>query len=437
MKTLFLTRLPVLFVVVAFCFSSNPLYSQAVVQDTAFIDQLYTKSKKFWATDNDSSRYYLLQVEALSKAIKYTRGEAYALYGYGVIENVLYKQFEYFTQSLDIFEKLEDKHGIGLNLIRIGYIYELIGQSEKALEYYKQSLVVKKAVDDFGGIALALINIGHYYQYKGEFEEALKFYEESLIYRLKEGTFQGIGFSLVNISEALSGLNDTEKALIMADSAVHNFSLSTNLNGLVWATSLKGLLLKKLEKHKEAEMIFETITHFPEKVQYNKYSLLAKKELVEMYSKQGNLQKAFQMQSEYLIAKDSLAKLDYRTETQRLVNEYEFKEQEQKVKLEMELKEKQIAKRNSLEYLSIAVIVLLLFVVLFSGRKKLSEKIVNGFLLMGLLLLFEFLLILSDSPIESITQGEPILKLLANVVIALLILPGHQFLDRYSRKRLL
>lgn len=184
-------------------------------------------------------------------------------------------------------------------------------------------------------------------------------------------------------------------------------------------------------------MIFETITHFPEKVQYNKYSLLAKKELVEMYSKQGNLQKAFQMQSEYLIAKDSLAKLDYRTETQRLVNEYEFKEQEQKVKLEMELKEKQIAKRNSLEYLSIAVIVLLLFVVLFSGRKKLSEKIVNGFLLMGLLLLFEFLLILSDSPIESITQGEPILKLLANVVIALLILPGHQFLDRYSRKRLL
>ena len=223
----------------------------------------------------------------------------------------------------------------------------------------------------------------------------------------------------------------------MADSAIHNFSLSTNLNGLVWATSLKGLLLKKLEKYKEAEMIFETITHFPEKVQYNKYSLLAKKELVEMYSKQGNLQKAFQMQSEYLIAKDSLAKLDYRTETQRLVNEYEFKEQEQKVKLEMELKEKQIAKRNSLEYLSIAVIVLLLFVVLFSGRKKLSEKIVNGFLLMGLLLLFEFLLILSDSPIESITQGEPILKLLANVVIALLILPGHQFLDRYSRKRLL
>jgi hypothetical protein len=79
----------------------------------------------------------------------------------------------------------------------------------------------------------------------------------------------------------------------------------------------------------------------------------------------------------------------------------------------------------------------MIFVVLFSGRKKLSSKIVNISLLIGLLLLFEFLLILTDSSVERITQGEPFLKLLANVILALLILPGHQFLERYSRKKLI
>ena len=101
------------------------------------------------------------------------------------------------------------------------------------------------------------------------------------------------------------------------------------------------------------------------------------------------------------------------------------------------LQAQQIARRNNLEYLSIAIIVLLIFVVLFSRRKRLSVKILDISLLIGLLLLFEFLLILTDSSVDKITGGEPILKLMANVVMALLILPGHQFLERYTRKKLI
>jgi len=428
-------RLSAILLLVAFCFLDHHVNAQSVTADTAFIDHLYLKSKPFW-NKSDSAFYYLNQIEDLSRKINYQRGIAYALYGYGVNEHVMYKQFENFTKSLEIFEREHDQQGIGLNLVKIGYIYERIGQIEKALEYYKQALVVKKTVDDFGGIALVLISIGHYYQYKGEFEEALKYFEESLIYRLKEGTPQGVGFAQVNMGDALFSLNRIERALAMADSAIKNFTLSSNQNGQVWALYLKGKSLKKLGKQAEAENAFQNITHYKEN-RNTDFSLLAKKELIEMHSKRSDFQKAFQLQSEYLVAKDTLAKRDYRAETQRLVNEYEFKVEEQKAQREREIQEQRIARRNNLENLSIAIIVLLIFVVLFSGRKKLSSKIVNISLLIGLLLFFEFLLILTDSSVDKITQGEPILKLLANVFLALLILPGHQFLEQYSRKKLI
>lgn len=61
----------------------------------------------------------------------------------------------------------------------------------------------------------------------------------------------------------------------------------------------------------------------------------------------------------------------------------------------------------------------------------------NAVLFIGLLLLFEFLLVLTDSFVEDITGGEPILKLLSNVLLALMILPVHQFLEKYIQKQIL
>lgn len=423
--------------VAAFCFFSNLVNAQTELPDTLYADQLFAKAKALLYKDRDSSIYYLKQVEDVSKKINYQRGIANALYGYGITEEVLYKRFQYFTRSLQIFEANHDAFGVGLNLVRIGNIYEQIGQKEKALQYYKQALEIKMKINDFGGVALSLINIGKLYRDQGDLDEALKYFEHSLVYRLKEGTHQGIGFSQVNISDVLLRKNKIEQALIMADSAVSNFSFTPDLEGQIWSLGLKGKCLVKLGKLNEASEIFETINLYPKRVHYTNLYLDAKRELINIYKQHGDVKAAFDTQTEYLIAKDSLANRDYRAETQRLVNQYEFNLSEQKAKRESELNEQRIARRNSLEYLSIAIIVLLLFAFLFSGRRRLSSKIVNAFLLIGLLLLFEFLLILTDSPLDKLTQGEPILKLLVNVILALLILPGHQFLEHYTRKRLI
>ena len=366
MKIFSVKRLSVLIVLTSFCFFNGRLYGQSVLNDTAFIDQLYSLSKKYWNTGSDSALYYLNQVEALSRKIDYKRGEAYALYGYGVIERVLYKRFQYFTQSLSIFETIHDKFGIGLNLIKIGDIYEQIGLREKALEYYKESLTVKKEVDDFGGIALALINIGKYHQRKGDLEEALQHFEKSLVYRLKEGTRQGIAYSQVNIGEVLFKQDKIDQTLAMADSAINNFLQTPDMPGQIWSLLLKGKALQKLGRLREAEEIFQLIVDYPARFQYLNTALLAKKELIELYATRGDIQNAFQLQTEYLVAKDTLANRDYRTETQRLINEHEFKQQQVAEQEEQKFK----SRIRTVVYLSSLSVFLLIGAILFVNNRK-------------------------------------------------------------------
>lgn len=422
LKTLFFT---------AFFICSQWAICEVHQKDTTAIDQLYAKSKTFWYSNHDSTLYYLKIVEELSKQSNYKRGIGYALYGYGRHEPVLYKRFQYFTQALEIFESVHDRFGVGITLVVLGDIYFQIGQNEKSLEYYKKALAVKKEIDDYGGIALTLIEIGRYYKTNGELSKALNYFNESLMYRLKAGSPQGIAYAQVNIAEVLFDQHKVDKALAMADSSVHNFSFSTDITGSGWALYIKAKSLLALKRPEEAEKIFKIIDQQP-------YNVLgAKQELIAIYSKRGDIQKAFQMQSEFLVIKDTLASRDYRQETQRIVNEYEFNTTAQETQRQKEMKEQQVARRNTIEYLIIAVFILIVFVILFSGKKLLPARLIHSFLFIGLLLLFEFLLVVTDPKVESLTQGEPFLKLLANLVLALLVLPAHQFLEKFTKGRLI
>jgi len=422
-------------VFLACCFSISK--GQPLAKDTSIADNLYQKSKEFWASNIDSARVYLRQSNELAKKIGYLRGEAYAAYGLGATEKVLYKQFQYYTRSMEIFENLHDKFGVGLNLVRIGSIYIQIGQPEKAMEYYQRSLTVKKAVNDFGGVALTLISMGRYHLGRKEYQQALNYFKESLVYRHKEGTHQGIAYAQTNMASAMLELNNVDQAASLADSALYHFSFTKDPNGQVMARQVKGETLLRLGKMREAEKYFTEVVYYPSKLTYTPSYLAALKKLSEILGARGDLKKAFQLQSQYLALKDSLLNQDYRAETQRIANEFEFKISEQAALREKELRDQEINRRYTMEYISIAIVVVVLFTILFSGRKKISDNFINTLLLIGLLMLFEFLLVLTDSPVENITKGEPVLKLLANVVLALLILPGHQFLEKYIQRKLL
>jgi tetratricopeptide (TPR) repeat protein len=401
--------------------------------DTTAVDQLYNKSKSFWYSSTDSAIYYLNQSLSISEEIKYTRGKAYALYGLGNVDRALFKQFQFLTQSLALFEDMHDDFGIGLNLVKIGFVYERLGEKAKAFDYYQRALEVKKKVNDTGGIALCLINIGIIYNLNGDVNKALDLFQQSLVYRHKIGNKQGIAYAQLNIGEALDGLNRPDEALIWADSSILNFATTPDVQGYERALFLSAQIHKQKNENDEAIAVYKKMIDISSPLVYNYHVLQARKALVKYFEDKNDIKNAFAQQSIYLRLKDSLDANDYRVQTQKIANEFEFKNAVEAEARQKQEADRKLARKNTLEYLGLSVIVFMVFALIFATRKRIGNS--NVILLLSLLLLFEFLLVLTDPFVDVLTSGDPILKLLANFVLALVILPAHKFLENFIQRR--
>lgn len=412
-----------------------PAYAQTL-SDSVVANELYQNSRRYWATSKDSALLFLKRAEDLSRRIGYSKGEAYAIYGEGMNTSVLYEKFSLFTRSLEIFERNNDRFGQGLNLIKIGDVYNDIGQPEKALEYFIRALKVKQAIGDNGGTALTLIEIGQYYRGRDNHAEALKYFRESLVYRYRENSARGIAYAQFNIGTALIALGKPSEGLVHVDSAILNFSRAADDIGRIYGLSSRATALEQLQRQELAERVLKEIVSSPSRFRSHPSVLDAKKRLAQYTRKRGELKTSFALLFDYVATKDSLAGFDDRVATQRAVNEYEFKQMEQREQRKQAVRDAEVNRRNTLEYLVIAAVMLILFVLLFTGRNRLSEKVARAAVFMGLLLFFEFLLVLTDSSVEGVTGGEPIFNLIANVMIALFILPAHQWLESVIQSKM-
>ena len=111
---------------------------------------------------------------------------------------------------------------------------------------------------------------------------------------------------------------------------------------------------------------------------------------------------------------------------------------EQKQKEEARLQAEALQRRDNLQYSVILIAILLVFgAVMGLGFVKVSPRVAEGMIFFAFLILFEFLLVLSDPYLETLTGGAPAYKFLANALLAALIFPAHSFFERVLKKRLI
>jgi hypothetical protein len=139
--------------------------------------------------------------------------------------------------------------------------------------------------------------------------------------------------------------------------------------------------------------------------------------------------------------RDSLTNEDKAKEIGRIESRYQFEKEAEAEKRKAEEKKRieQLAneRRNNLQYLSIFGGLILLFGVLtVIGRLNIPLRLLDVILFAGLLIFFEFLLILTDPYLDDFTGGIPIQKLAFNSLIALAFAPLHRSLERMLRNKL-
>ena len=92
----------------------------------------------------------------------------------------LRKTLEKYQEALTLLRKLENRQEEARTLMRIGTVYWLLGDSQKALEFSNQALPVWRAIGDQAGEATTLHNLGVDYWELGDNWKALEFLNQAL-----------------------------------------------------------------------------------------------------------------------------------------------------------------------------------------------------------------------------------------------------------------
>jgi class 3 adenylate cyclase len=164
----------------------------------------------------DQAKAYADEAITLANQLDFDKGKAYALKNKGLAEyyQSKYKEvLEYWTQSLQTFEAIQDTLGIANLALNLGVVYYDQGSLDKALDYYLQSLSFSEKLGDPLRITSALVNIGGVYSQMLDYDKALDYYQQVEQYLPNLNNLKIQSTYLMGIGEVYSKRDDNENAL--------------------------------------------------------------------------------------------------------------------------------------------------------------------------------------------------------------------------------
>ena len=78
-----------------------------------------------------------------------------------------------YEEALQLYRNIGDRGSEGSTLNNVGFVYQSLGENQKALEYYNQALPVLREAGDRSGEARTLSNIGLIHSNLGDMQKAL------------------------------------------------------------------------------------------------------------------------------------------------------------------------------------------------------------------------------------------------------------------------
>ncbi|MFY0675501.1 MAG: tetratricopeptide repeat protein [Bacteroidia bacterium] len=438
----------------------------------------------FLYKNTDSSIHYATkQFEyAKDKGLKQQMGLALNTIGnaYSFKQDFI-KAMSNFRQSLSVRQEIKDKKGIAGSLINMGSLYTMQGQFPKALiylkkgiaacdqigeqefkanaltaianiytvqaewdlakEYIQQSKAIYDATTNNHGKILALYALGFISAKEKDYKKALAYYEESLeLAKKKEDNYlivqinMGFGGAYYELGSYAKAFTCLKNANLLSQEIGHN-------TGLIESEIQIANIYLKANKTDSAIFICNNVLENAKQFQSYHYDMQACECLYSAYKLQGNGNKALAYHEEILRFSDSINI----EETTKKLQQMEFDKQlledslKQAEAIRIIKKEEEkildVKKRkNRIQYsLTIIIILILAIIIAMASRVQIGSKLASGLIFIFFILTFEFLLVVLDPWIDSISNGEVGWKIAINTVIALVLFGVHQISEKRLR----
>lgn len=393
-------------------------YSQNKEQEVEFLLESYTATV---GSKPDSALYYINQATIKCGKISNDFLMSRCVFNLGYhyyLQNQPKKAEKLFNQSLLLAKKSKNNKVISASYNQLGLLLTDEGNYNESLKKYLLALEIADKNNLDKNKCATLINIGSLYEYQKDSIKALNYYLEAEKIALRNdlksillSTYGSIAI-IKRKSDKESSLHYYKKANQIAKElkdTYEEFNTLINLSNcyLYFNTEIKNraayLTLKKAEvlaiRMNSSEKLFYVYLNLgvycfnkneftnaldyynKAKPFYNQVSIDQKlylnKSLIEVYKKTNVYEKAYLIQEKCYLLKDSIFSIEKNKSFTEIQTKYEV--EKKNLKINLLSKEKQIERNKRLVtiYLSIALIVPLLLVLLFYINRIKTQKLIR------------------------------------------------------------
>jgi tetratricopeptide (TPR) repeat protein len=380
------------------------------------------------------------------------------------------KGLSYGQQGLQLSQELNYKKGIAYCNQSLSFCLWALGNYKEALQFALKSLQQYEEIQDYKRIAYSYLALANVYREIGDYKKALIEAHKGI------KIYDSINFSQ-KVAFAVTGSiyerqNQLDSALMYIQKA-YELDIIHNGGNWGWLVYELGNIQAKMKHYDLALAYYRIALQLAIKDNYPKDIVDIYNNLAKVYKETGNIDscifyasqvldkwKSTSYQKGMLQSANTLASV-YKLKNQKdstikylelgaTLNQYLFNQEkerefqniafnEQVRRQEKEHAEIQKAKERekNLEMLAIAAfLVTFMAVVILISRNKSLVKVARFLGLIGVLLIFEFINLLTHPWIENITHHNPIWTLLILVLIASILVPTHHYFEDLIKKKL-
>jgi tetratricopeptide (TPR) repeat protein len=355
----------------------------------------------------------------------------------------------YHLKSLQIRERIGRKKPIALSLSHMGDVYAQMKSYDKAVDYITKALEIFRLEGDNKEAATMEYNLGIIYMQEMKFEPALRIFRSSI------KSFRGISDSL-GLANAYSALGNTFIKMKMMDSALIYHMITLDIRKMI------GNELDLSESYSDLCNLFLRRKEFPLAQKFGQKGLeissrLGILEVVQLglgnlsaiEEGSGNFKAALSYLKKENKIRDSLNNQTVQEEIARQSLSFDIQKQQyrdslikaenlHKQELRRKLDEKEQFRKSILQYTGIFLFIMGLLAATFLIRRiQLPVIWLEGGIFFTALLLFEFLLLILDPLVDSISKGAPVYKFSMNLLLGLLVFYAHSFFESRLKQRLI
>ncbi len=126
---------------------------------------------------------------------------------------IFQEALDYYLQSLQVREEINDQSGIAKTLNNIGIAYLHSGKPNLALDYFQRSMSISEELNDINELANSMLRTGECYKLLGQYDKALDNLNRSLRLALDIDVKNTIKDIYHNLSDVYNKLGQYQKAL--------------------------------------------------------------------------------------------------------------------------------------------------------------------------------------------------------------------------------